>query len=128
MFWKCMAAAYALCIGFAYAQSYTVQKPGEPPVFVRQNAGGGYTVSKPGQTPTFVSPTPGGGYTVSRPGETPTFVRPSAGGGLNLQKPGESPTYVRPGPGVGNDQKQAPPPVYLFQNNDRGSGKTDNGK
>ena len=60
----------ALCLlgcGLAQAQSYTVQKPGKPPTYVNQGAGGGYTITSPGKPPTYVNPMAGGGYSVSEP-------------------------------------------------------------
>jgi hypothetical protein len=53
--------------GVATAQSYTVQKPGRSPEYIRQTRRR-YTVIKPGQTPTYVRPNPGGGYSPAETG------------------------------------------------------------
>ncbi len=90
-----------ICLGFAAstnAQSYTVQKPGELPTYVRPSPGGGWTITTPGQLPTYVRPNPGGGETIISPGQLPTYVRPSHGDGWTITAPGQLPTYVRPNP------------------------------
>jgi hypothetical protein len=96
--------AFTACMAFAmsaHAQSYTIQKPGELPTYVRPSPGGGSTITRPGQLPIYVRPSPGGGATINTPGKLPTYVRPSPGGGSTITRPGQLPTYVRLSPGGG---------------------------
>jgi hypothetical protein len=76
----CLAAplvAHAQYLGGNQQPGYTINTPGQPPVFVNPNFGGGYTVVRPGEPPTFINPNFGGGYTINKPGEPPTFVNPN---------------------------------------------------
>lgn len=81
--------------------SYTIQKPGYLPIYVRPAAGGGVTVNAAGQLPTRVRPSAGGGSTVSTPGKTPTYIRSAAGGGATINRAGELPIHVRESAGGG---------------------------
>ena len=61
----------------AFAQSYTIQRPGQLPTYVRPNSIGGATVDTPGQLPTYITPNYGGGYTeyVARTGQEAPGLR-----------------------------------------------------
>ena len=54
----------------------------------------GYTVQTPGQSPIYVTPTPGGGYTFQTPGQPPTYATPNTAGGYILRQSGRPPTYI----------------------------------
>ena len=69
----------------ADGRSYTIEKPGELPNYVRPNWGGGYTVQQLGELPISVKPDWGGGYKIQPVGELPTYVRPTYGGGYKIE-------------------------------------------